>query len=125
MALFVLLQENRTGIRSLYLKTRHLLSKSYGFIYGLSLIVLLISVAGYFFMNSPFPLFYMEFINWNVQLDDEAKNILVISLNSFFSIFTTLITVPIFSIAISMCYFSFKEIREAGELKQRIKAFGK
>ncbi|MEM6830852.1 MAG: stage II sporulation protein M [Bacteroidota bacterium] len=120
LALFIFIQEEKMTVGKLISRIRLLIKGKYGFLLGVSFLITMISVAGYFFFNSPFPLFYMDFVNWNVQLDPETLNFIAVMVNSFFSMFTTLITLPIYIIGVSLCYFSLKEIQEADHLKEQI-----
>lgn len=124
LTLFTMIQEKRVGLGQLINRVKFLLKKQYGFLLGVSAIIIMISVAGYFFMNSPFPLLYIDFINWNIQMEYETMNLVVTLVNSFLSIFTTLIILPIYLIGISISYFTLVEIQEANQLKNQVEALG-
>lgn len=125
LGLFVLLFEKGTSVGKVFSRTKFLIREKYGFLLGLSFLITLISLAGYVFLNSPFPLFYVDFISWNIQMDMEAINYIATLINSFFSIFTTLLTIPLYMVGISLCYFSLLEIQEANNLRSQVENLGK
>lgn len=123
--LFMILFRQETNFNDLLKSSQNYLKGNYGFLIGLSFLALLISVALFLFLNSPLPVFYMEFVNWNLTLDFDQMELLAVTLNGFFSMFSILIAIPIFLFSVAMCYFSFKEIHLAEGLKTKIQAFGK
>lgn len=123
--LYLLVQEGTVGFGKLVRRIKFLLKGKYPFLLGISFIILLISAAGYIFLNSPFAIFYLDFINWNFQLDIETQNFALTVFTSFFSVFTTLLTLPLYIIGISICYFTLVEIQEANELKNQVETLGK
>ena len=121
--LFILIQEGKSALGKLMRRVRFLIKQKYGYVIGVVFFVYLISIVGYFFLSSPFPLFYMDFINWNIQLEYETMNMIVFFLNSFITIFINLLTVPLFLMGISLCYFTLLEIQEANGLKSQVQKF--
>jgi uncharacterized membrane protein SpoIIM required for sporulation len=125
ISLFVIVFEGVEGIKNPINRAWALLKGNYGFIYGLSIIVLLITTLGYLFLTSPFPLFYVEFIQWNIPISNETLEIVLITLSTFTSIFTTLLAAPLYMISMYLAYFTCKEINEAHGLRSQLEAFGK
>lgn len=122
---FALLSSSSPKASAVIKEARGYLRGNYGFLLGLNFLIGLVSIIGYFFLNSPFPLFYMDFLQWNVPLGVEEMKWVTIVMNAFFSMFATLVVFPVFLVGIAQCLFSFKEIHEANDLKMKIADFGK
>ncbi|MEO9964808.1 MAG: stage II sporulation protein M [Reichenbachiella sp.] len=105
-------------------RTSALIRNNLGYIYAVYGIIFLVGTIGLVFLNSPFPVFYVDFVTWNIPVEENALNNTLILANSFISIFSILIICPIFMIGLSLCYFSLEEILEAKGLKEKLVIFG-
>lgn len=118
--LFVLISQETSPLRKIWQRTVLLMKGNYGFLYGLSTLVLLVSTVGYLFLNSPFPFFYLEFIRWNVPISTTGLNTALILINTFLSMWIVLMLTPLITLSCGMAYFTFEEKNEAINLKEQI-----
>ena len=118
--LFTAINLSKTPLGQTWKKAATLMRGNYGFLYGLGALILLVSTVGYLFLNSPFPFFYLEFIQWNVPLSPDGLNTTLIVINTFLSMWIILMLTPLTTLSCAMTYFTFEEINEAADLKERI-----
>ncbi|MFY0601749.1 MAG: stage II sporulation protein M [Cyclobacteriaceae bacterium] len=120
---FVLVNENLNFLTAIN-RSLELLKGNYKSLLGLYIIIFLVAGLGYVFMNSPFPLFYLDFVQWNLPVEEETINMIMVILNSIISVFSLLVIIPLFLFAHSFSYFSFKEIIQADGLMASLNQFG-
>jgi hypothetical protein len=120
---FVIINENLNIITSIN-RTLELLKSNYGLLFGIYAIIFMVAGLGYFFMNSPFSIFYLDFFKMNLSADIEMMNLLMVILNAIISVFSMLVVIPLFLFAYSFLYFSLKEITHADGLMASLKRFG-
>lgn len=106
-------------------KAKQLLSNNLGYFIGVYGLIFLVGTIVLIFINSPFPIFYIDFITWNIPVEEDSLNTSLVIANAFISVFSALIVLPIFMIGLSLSYFSLKEIREAKGLRDKLSIFGK
>ncbi len=103
----------------------HLIGSSSGKFIRLYFLTAVIAALAYLFMNSPFPLFYLEFIKWNLPVEDESLTLIMVSLNASIAVLSLLVVLPLFLISHGMLYFSLKETLQAEGLMASLEKFGK
>lgn len=121
--LFSMLYQHDSPIKA-FQQIRRILSESFFRIYGLFLLLTLVSFILYFFIDSPVVWFLLNVFKWNVLLGQETVNQVydfTLRLVTLFSInFLLFITLA----GTALQYFSLKEINDAGNLRKRIALIG-
>ncbi|MGB3074870.1 MAG: stage II sporulation protein M [Chitinophagales bacterium] len=105
-------------------QTVGLIVESFARLYGLFLMLLLVSFIIYFFIDSPVIWLLVNVFKWNVLLDQETVNLLYDFILRLLTYFVIHLLMPIAMAGLSLQYFTLKEIKEATNLKQRIAMIG-
>ncbi|MDX2301483.1 MAG: stage II sporulation protein M [Microscillaceae bacterium] len=127
LCLSVTYMENISVFRAIP-RVYKLIAGNFGNFLGHHLLLLFLGYAFLLLLTSPYVLFsgiYKEFVEWNLP-----ENFLTpYQLLSIFSILTFILgllwIIPLYLIAFTMQYFSFKEVVDASGLKKQVDEFGK
>ena len=121
--MFVSVWEN-TGMFQSLSRTFSLISGNFGRMLGLFVILFLIGLLFYNFMDSGLLWFYLDVIGWNFAFDEEGMNWLLSIMVAFSSVFFINLIFSIMIIGIGIQYFTLWEIEDAPSLKEKIKFIG-
>lgn len=105
-------------------RTLSLVSGNYGNLIGLYLLLVLISVLFYGFIDTVLIWLFFDMIGWNLSLEQSLMDQVLSMLLAFTSIFFISLIYVIMTIGGGLIYFSLLEIEEAPSLKERIKQIG-
>jgi len=105
-------------------KTFSLLSGNFGILVGLYVLLILISVLFYGFMDTALLWFFFDMIGWNISLEQNTMDQILSMLLAFTSVFFMSLIYIIMTIGGGLVYFTLLEIEEAPSLKERIKQIG-
>lgn len=89
-------------------------------IYGVYALICLVGSIGLVFINSPFPVFYIDFLTWNIPVSENSINSTLIIANSFISLLSFLIISPLLIVGMMLTYFSLLETKEPNGLLKKI-----
>jgi len=106
-------------------RTFYLLGNSWGKMYGLFLIISLVSLAFFVLINTSVVWFYFEVIQWNFDAETSTLAAITKWFSIFLIIFISNIVIPLIIISMGLLYFSLLEVKEAGGLMERIASLGK
>ena len=105
-------------------RTFSLISGNYGNLIGLFVLLVLIGVLFYGFIDTVLLWLFFDMIGWNLSLEQSVMDQVLSMLLAFTSIFFMSLIYVIMSIGGGLIYFSLLEIEEAPNLKERIKDIG-
>ncbi len=105
-------------------KTFGLVSGNFSTLIGLYILLVLISVLFYGFMDTFLLWFFFDMIGWNVSLDETSMDQFLSMLLAFTSVFFMSLIFIIMTIGGGLIYFTLLEIEEAPSLKEQIKNIG-
>ncbi len=106
-------------------KTFSLISGNFGILIGLYILLVLIGILFYAFIDTVLLWFFFDMIGWNLSLEQTAMDKVLSMLLAFTSIFFISLVYVIMAIGGGLAYFTLLEIEEAPSLKERIKYIGK
>lgn len=106
-------------------KTFTLISGNFGVLLGLYILLVLIGILFYAFMDTVLLWFFFDMIGWNLSLEQTTMDQVLSMLLAFTSIFFISLVYVIMAIGGGLVYFTLLEIEEAPSLKERIKHIGK
>ena len=101
-----------------------LLGQSWGKLYGLSTIILLLLISFLMILSAPVLYFNTEILQWNVSKTDVWAQHVITFLEAFIKLFGFNLTIPILAAASSLLYFSLREITSADYLQRSIEMVG-
>lgn len=101
-----------------------LISGNFSVLIGLYLLLVLISILFYAFMDTALLWFFFEMVGWNLSLEQTVMDQVLSMLLAFSSIFFMSLIYIIMVIGGGLVYFTLLEIEEAPSLKERIKHIG-
>ncbi len=105
-------------------KTFSLISGNFGVLIGLYVLLVLIGILFYGFMDTTFLWFFFDMIGWNLSLEQNTMDEVLSMLLAFSSIFFMTLIYTIMTIGGGLLYFTLLEIEEAPSLKEQIKYIG-
>lgn len=121
--LVVMLKESKNPFSAI-VRTLSLWSSNFSSVYGVFLIMLLISFLFSYIFSSPILWFLMDIIGWNFSLPEAEMSAIFAGILTFiFSMFFCLIF-PVFMISTGLLYASLKEVRDADGLREKIEMIG-
>ncbi|WP_346754773.1 stage II sporulation protein M [Splendidivirga corallicola] len=123
LSIFISIHDKR-NIFTAFGQSFQLLSGNYGRMIQLFLTLAFLTFTFFFFMNSPFLLFYIEILKWNLPFEPQQMESIFIIVSVFISIVAMNIALPLLFSGKGLLFFSLKEIKEANGLKERIRNFG-
>ena len=121
--LFSMLYQHHSPIKA-FQQIQNIVSESVFRIYGLFLLLTLVSFILYFFIDSPVVWFLLNVIKWNVLLGQETVNQVYDFTLRLVTLFSINFLLFIALAGAGLQYFSLKEISDAGNLRQRIALIG-
>ncbi|MFT5384591.1 MAG: hypothetical protein ACI81W_001992, partial [Saprospiraceae bacterium] len=105
-------------------RTFSLISGNYGSLISLSVLLVLIGILFYGFIDTVLVWLFFDMIGWNLSLEQSAMDQFLSMLLAFISIFFMSLIYVIMCIGGGLIYFTILEIEEAPSLKERIKNIG-
>lgn len=121
--LYVMTEEQLNPFAA-YSRTFYLLGNSWGKMYGLFLIISLVSLAFFALINTSVVWFYFEVIQWNFDAETSTVSTVAKWFSMFLIIFIANIVIPLIIISMGLLYYSLLEVKEAGGLMERIALLG-
>lgn len=121
--MYIMFKENTNMFASVS-RLFSLIKGNYGLLLGLFFLLISISVLFYSIMDTVFIWFYFEVVGWNLSLEQETLNQIVIILLTFTSIFILNLVYTMIVTGLALLYHSLLEIQEAPTLRERIKQIG-
>lgn len=122
--LFVMVKEGMNPFSAVG-RTFYLLGNGWGKMYGLFLIISMISFAFFILLNSSVVWFYFEVVQWNFDANTSTIAVVAKWFTLFLIVFIFNLVIPLIFISMGLLYFSLLEIKEAHGLKERIASLGK
>ncbi|HYV93155.1 MAG TPA: stage II sporulation protein M [Chitinophagales bacterium] len=121
--LFCMIRENVGPFRAIGI-IDDFIRGSYLRMMGLLLMLTLVSFILFLFLDSSMVKLFVQFINWNIILEEDTMNHLYVFFMRFLTIFFINLVLPLSLIGFALQYFSLKEINDASHLKHRIQFIG-
>ncbi len=120
---YIMYREQKNIIGALG-RTVYLIQSNLGRMFSLFSSLLMIGLFFYSFVDSFLFWFYIEVISWNLSLEQETLDQLVIVLLTFSRVLVICLVYSMMAIGIGLIYYTLLEIKEAPDLKERIKKIG-
>lgn len=105
-------------------KTFSLISGNFSILIGLYVLLVLIGILFYGFMDTILLWFFFDMIGWNLSLEQNTMDQILSMLLAFTSIFFMSLIYTIMTLGAGLMYFTLLEIEEAPSLKEKIKHIG-
>lgn len=105
-------------------RTFFLLSKNYGRVLGLFLILLIVSLFFFLIVDTGLIQFFFNYISWIVYFEQGIMDEISIILFTFICMFTIYTLYALVIAGVSIQYFTLCEIKEANFLRERIQHIG-
>ena len=105
-------------------RTISLLQNNYARALGLFFILSCISILFFSIMDTTVLWFYFEMIGWNLAMDQDSMDNVLVILFSFTSVFVICMIIPLIFQSIALLYYTLVEIKEAPTLRRKIKTIG-
>lgn len=115
--------ENKGTIASIG-RVFFLLSKNYGRVLGLFLILLIVSLFFFLIVDSALIRFFFDYIGWVIYFDQDTMDQISIVLFASISVFALHLLYLFVITGIGIQYYTLKEIKEANYLIEKIKGIG-
>ena len=124
MTIFISIKEQKKLFRA-FNRSWLLIKFKFWKLQGLLLLLTILGLVLYFFINSPISLyqFYTDIIQWNLSFDEQTMQYILSLFNILVSIMSLLIAIPLFIIVICILYYSLTESMDARYLKEQIANF--
>ncbi len=124
MTLFIS-QKEETNFLIAFSRGINLMKKNLGQVIGLLLLVSVLGISLFLIMDTSILWFYLEFLGWNVSVDQTTMDQLVYGSLIYIAIFILCLVLSLFSLCFGLLYFSLIEIEEAPWLRQAIENIGR
>ncbi len=121
--LFVAHKEDK-GLFSSLGKTFSIITGSFGRFFVVNAILGVIAMILFVFIDSPFLWFYYEVLQWNFVMEETTIIKSVALFSTFITVFALNLIFPMIVIGMSYMYYTMDEIRNAGNLKERVQQIG-
>jgi len=121
--LFIVLKERQPVGKGLS-RVFEMLGGAWQFLLGLYLLLLLICVIFFFLIDSPLVWSYFEIIRWNIAAEKATLNLIFAGFSAFLNVLTLNLVLPVLITGMGFLYFRQIEVKEAVDLRERIRQFG-
>ncbi len=119
-----ILQVEDQSVGAAFRKMMFLLGHNYGRVLGLFLLLLLLALFFFLIVDSALIQFFFGYISWVIYLEQDMMNQLSVIVLTFLSVFILHLLFLLLVSGLSVQYYTLKEIKEAGQLKEKIRNIG-
>lgn len=120
---FVVQAENG-GVAHSVRRTLFLLGNNYARVLGLFILLLLLSLFFFLIVDSSLLEFFFAYISWVIYLEQDAMDQLSVIVLTFVSVYVLHLLYMLIISGMSIQYYTLREIKEAGHLKEKIENIG-